>query len=100
MKCNNALMGGVDSEKAQKKDVYLSKGLEYVNVRTSTATNTSANNIIYKHKNKAKKIGFILSTKVVKSERLGNKTWYKVQFPSEIEEEESGWVRADTVDLK
>lgn len=100
MRCNNALMGGVDSEKAQKKDVYLSKGLDYVNVRSSTATNDGANNIIKKYTDKAKKIGFILSTNVVKSERLGDKTWYKIQFPSEINGYESGWVRADTVDLK
>lgn len=100
MTIDNSLMGGVDSEKAQKKDVYLSKGLDYVNVRSSTATNKGANNIIKKYTDKTKKIGFILSTKVVKSERLGDKTWYKIQFPSDMNGYDSGWVRADTVDLK
>ena len=100
MSIDNSLMGGVNSEKAQKKDVYLSKGLEYVNVRFDTSTKEGANNIIKKYTDKSKKIGFVLSTEVVKSERLGDKTWYKIQFPSDINGYDSGWVRADTVDLK
>jgi hypothetical protein len=108
MSIDDSLMGGINSEEAQKKDVYLAKGSEYVNVRSSTDTAAShlggidrgADNIIIKYKDKNKKIGFILSTKVVKSEKLGNKTWFKIQFPSEIDGNESGWVRSDTVDIR
>ena len=96
------------SETAQKKDVYVAKsGKGYVNVRSSTATSENANNIIIKFEDKSKKIGFVVSSTVVDSPKLGKKTWYKVQFPSPIQPNKSGsnkyefgWVRSDTVDLK
>lgn len=96
------------SETAQKKDVYVAKaGKGYVNVRSSTSTSEDANNIIIKFDDKSKKIGFVVSSTVVESPKLGKKTWYKVQFPSPIQPNKSGsnkyefgWVRSDTVDLK
>lgn len=89
------------SETAQKKDVYVAKsGKGYVNVRSSTSTSEDANNIIIKFEDKSKKIGFVVSSTVVESPKLGKKTWYKVQFPSPVKGSEYGWVRSDTVDLK
>jgi hypothetical protein len=101
-------LSGEKAEVAQKKDVYVAKsGDGYVNVRSSTSTSESANNIIIKFTDKSKPIGFVLSTTVVDSPKLGKKTWYKVQFPSPIQPNKSGsnryeygWVRSDTVDLK
>ena len=101
-------LAGEKAEVAQKKDVYVAKSGEgYVNVRSNTSTSESANNIIIKFTDKSKPIGFVLSTTVVDSPKLGKKTWYKVQFPSPIQPNkngsnryEYGWVRSDTVDLK
>lgn len=101
-------LSGEKAEVAQKKDVYVSKsGDGYVNVRSNTSTSERANNIIIKFTDKSKPIGFVLSTTVVDSPKLGKKTWYKVQFPSPIQPNkngsnryEYGWVRSDTVDLK
>jgi len=57
-------------------------------------------NLIYKHTDKSKQIGVVISSQVTKSSKIGDKTWYKVQFPEKKNNYEFGWVRADTVDLK
>jgi hypothetical protein len=89
------------AETAQKKDVYVAKsGDGYVNVRSTTSTSKDANNIIMKFTDKSQKIGFVVSSTEVDSTKLGKKTWYKVQFPKAIKNQEFGWVRSDTVDLK
>ena len=89
------------AETAQKKDVYVAKsGDGYVNVRSTTSTSKNASNIIMKFTDKSQKIGFVVSSTEVDSPKLGKKTWYKVQFPKAIKNQEFGWVRSDTVDLK
>jgi hypothetical protein len=87
---------------AQGKKAYVkSQGEGYVNVRSSAEANTGAvNNLIYKHTDKSTPIGLVLSSTVAKSTKIGDKTWYKLQFPTKKGRYEYGWVRADTVDLK
>jgi len=87
---------------AQGKKAYVaSSGEGYVNVRSSAEANTGAiNNLIYKHTDKSTPIGLLLSSTVTKSAKIGDKTWYKIQFPSKQNGYETGWVRSDTVDLK
>jgi hypothetical protein len=101
MTISNSLSGEKDSV-AQSKKAYISKsGDGYVNVRSSAAANTgTVNNLIYKHTDKNSPIGMVISSTVAKSSKIGDKTWYKIQFPSKRGRYESGFVRADTVDLK
>jgi hypothetical protein len=99
---------------SQGKKVYMKPSNNEVNVRSSAEANTgSVNNLIYTHKDKSKPIGILLSSTLTKSSKIGDWTWYKVQFPSSItsvgggvsghpygKKFESGWVRSDTVDVK
>jgi hypothetical protein len=95
-------LGAEESSTAQSKKAYVSSsGDGYVNVRKSPAANTgSSNNLLYKHDDKSKQIGVVISSEIAKSSKIGDKTWYKVQFPERKNNAEFGWVRADTVDLK
>jgi len=94
-------LAGENVNVAQGKKAYVSKsGDGYVNVRSSAEANTGyINNLIYKHTS-TNPIGLVISSTVAKSSKIGDKTWYKVQFPSKKEGREYGYVRADTVDLK
>jgi hypothetical protein len=91
-----------EASTAQGKKAYVSNSGEgYVNVRSSAMANTGAiNNLIYKHTDKSTPIGLLISSVVAKSSQIGDKTWYKIQFPTKRGVYEYGYVRADTVDLK
>ena len=95
-------LSGEKASTAQSKKAYVSKsGDGYVNVRSSAEANTGyINNLIYKHTDKNSPIGIVISSTVAKSSEIGDKTWYKIQFPSKMSGREYGYVRADTVDLK
>jgi hypothetical protein len=92
---------GETASTSQGKKAYVAKGGDgYVNVRSSAMANTGAvNNLIYKHTSK-NPIGLVISSTVTKSSKIGDKTWYKVQFPEKRGNMEYGYVRADTVDVK
>jgi len=92
---------GETASTSQGKKAYVAKGGDgYVNVRSSAMANTGAvNNLIYKHTSK-NPIGLVISSTVTKSSKIGDKTWYKVQFPEKRGSMEYGYVRADTVDVK
>lgn len=96
------IVSPVAASTAQGKKAYVkSSGEGYVNVRSSAEANTGTiNNLIYKHTDKSTPIGLLLSSTVAKSTKIGDKTWYKLQFPTKKGRYEYGWVRADTVDLK
>lgn len=94
---------------AQGKKAYIAKSGEgYVNVRSSAMADNKdnllyggkSNNLIYKHTDKNTPIGLLISSTVTKSSKIGDKTWYKIQFPTKRGNFEYGYVRADTVDLK
>ena len=95
-------ISGEKPEVAQSKKAFVSSsGDGYTNVRSSAMANTGTiNNLIYKHTNKSSQIGVVVSSQVVKSPAIGDKTWYKVQFPTKMSGREFGYVRSDTVDLK
>jgi hypothetical protein len=95
-------ISGEKPEVAQSKKAFVSSSGEgFTNVRSSAMANTGKiNNLIYKHTNKTSQIGVVVSSQVVKSPAIGDKTWYKVQFPKKMEGKEFGYVRSDTVDLK
>jgi hypothetical protein len=95
-------ISGEKPEVAQSKKAFVaSSGDGYTNVRSSAMANTGTiNNLIYKHTNKSSQIGVVVSSQVVKSPAIGDKTWYKVQFPTKMSGQEFGYVRSDTVDLK
>ena len=95
-------ISGEKPEVAQSKKAFVSSsGDGYTNVRSSAAANTgTVNNLIYKHTDKSSQIGVVVSSQVAKSSKIGDKTWYKVQFPTKMKGMEFGYVRSDTVDLK
>lgn len=95
-------ISGEKPEVAQSKKAFVSSSGEgFTNVRSSAMANTgSVNNLLYKHTNKTSQIGVVVSSQVVKSTKIGDKTWYKVQFPTKMSGKEFGYVRSDTVDLK
>jgi hypothetical protein len=96
-------LSGEKAETAQSKKAYVAKSGEgYVNVRRNPWADTKGGNanLIYKHTDKSKQIGVVVSSQLTKSTKIGDKTWYKVQFPEKIKNNEYGYVRADTVDLK
>ena len=105
-KIGNKLAPGNASTDQGKKAYIKSSGEGFVNVRRSAEANTgSVNNLIYKHTDKSKPIGLLLSSTVAKSTKIGDWTWYKLQFPTPVKSSggvsyDSGWVRSDTVDLK
>jgi hypothetical protein len=93
------ILSSQDSGDVQGKKAYIAKdGEGFVNVRRNAMVTGS--NLIYKHEDKSKPIGLVISTAVAKSTKIGDKTWYKVQFPEKVKASEYGWVRSDTVDLK
>lgn len=96
-------LSGEKADVSQSKKAYVaSSGEGYVNVRSGAFADTKGGNqnLIYKHTDKSKQIGVVISSQVTKSSKIGDKTWYKVQFPEKKNNYEFGWVRADTVDLK
>jgi len=96
-------ISGEKAEVAQSKKAFVSSsGDGYVNVRSSAMADTKGlnANLIYKHTDKSKQIGVVVSSQVTKSSKIGDKTWYKVQFPTKMSGREFGYVRSDTVDLK
>ena len=95
-------ISGEKPEVAQSKKAFVaSSGDGFTNVRSSAMANTGAvHNLLYKHTNKTSQIGVVVSSQVVKSSAIGDKTWYKVQFPTKMKGKEFGYVRSDTVDLK
>lgn len=95
-------ISGEKPEVAQSKKAFVSSSGEgFTNVRSSAMANTgTVNNLLYKHTNKTSQIGVVVSSQVVKSSKIGDKTWYKVQFPTKMSGKEFGYVRSDTVDLK
>ena len=95
-------LSGEAPEVAQSKKAFVaSSGLGFTNVRSSAMANTGAiHNLIYKHTDKSSQIGVVVSSQLVKSSVIGDKTWYKVQFPTKMKGKEFGYVRSDTVDLK
>jgi hypothetical protein len=97
-------LGAEESSSAQSKKAYVaSSGEGYVNVRSGPFADTKGGNqnLIYKHDDKSKQIGVVISSQVTKGNgKINDYTWYKVQFPEKKNNSEFGWVRADTVDLK
>jgi hypothetical protein len=96
-------ISGEKPEVAQSKKAFVaSSGDGYVNVRSGAFADTKGGNanLIYKHTDKSKQIGVVVSSQVTKSSKIGDKTWYKVQFPTKMSGQEFGYVRSDTVDLK
>jgi len=97
-------LGAEESSSAQSKKAYVaSSGEGYANVRSGPFADTKGGNqnLIYKHDDKSKQIGVVISSQVTKGNgKINDYTWYKVQFPEKRNNAEFGWVRADTVDLK
>jgi hypothetical protein len=97
-------LGAEESSSAQSKKAYVaSSGEGYTNVRSGAFADTKGGNqnLIYKHDDKSKQIGVVISSQVTKGNgKINDYTWYKVQFPEKKNNAEFGWVRADTVDLK